>query len=289
MARILVIGGDGMLGHQLLQHLASKHDVHVTLRRPLGDYRAHRLFDSTNASDGVDVRNLSAVQKVFDKVCPEVAINAAGIVKQRGEAAEAIPSIEINALFPHRLARICQDAGTFLIHYSTDCVFSGRKGEYTEDDLPDPIDLYGRSKLLGEPTSDYAVTLRTSMIGPELSRTHGLLEWFLLQQDTIRGYRRAVFSGLTTLEHARIVGRLLEKRPRPSGLYHVSAQAISKYDLLCKFGAHFRSKVTIVPDETVVINRSLDSTRFRRLLDYQPPTWERMLAELSGADEKVQP
>lgn len=278
--RILIIGGDGMLGHQLLRHLGAQHEVRATLRRPLDEYPAG-LFSPANAVGGIDVRDAMAVRGVLTSFRPDAVVNAAGIIKQRDEANAAIASIEVNALFPHRLAALCRAAGAYLVHYSTDCVFSGSKCAYTESDAPDPVDLYGRSKLLGEPTGEGCLTLRTSMIGPELSRKTGLLEWFLAQKGSVPGYRRAVFSGLTTLEHARIVERVLERPPRISGLYHVSGEAIAKYDLLRMIARHFALATEVLPDDAVVIDRSLDSSRFRAAFGYRPPSWEEMIAELA--------
>lgn len=280
--RILVIGGDGMLGHQLLRELSARHDVQATLRRPLEAYAGFGLFNERNAVGNVDVRDMDSIRKILDRFKPDAVVNAAGIVKQRGEAAEAIPSIEINGLFPHRLAQACANAGARLVHYGTDCVFSGRRGGYAEADIPDPVDLYGRSKLVGEVGGPGCMTLRTSMIGFELSRKHGLLEWFLSQAGAAPGYRRAVFSGLTTPEHARIVELVLAKGGDLSGIYQVSAEPISKYELLCMIAEEFRLNVRVEPDDRVVIDRSLDSSRFRRTFGYTPPTWQTMLAELAA-------
>lgn len=284
--RILIIGGDGMLGHQLLRELGARHEVRVTLRRPLADYASLGLFNAANSAAGVDVRDADAMRNEIARFRPDAVVNAAGVVKQRGEASEAIPAIEINALFPHRLAQACAEAGAYLVHFSTDCVFSGRKGGYGESETPDPVDLYGRSKLLGELSGAGCITLRTSMIGPELSRKHGLLEWFLSQRGTVQGYRRAVFSGLTTPEQARIVERVLQKMPRASGTYHVSAQPISKYELLRMVATEFRVDTRIAPDDAVAIDRSLDSSRFRAEFGYAPPSWQQMVAELASLMRK---
>jgi dTDP-4-dehydrorhamnose reductase len=285
--RILIIGGDGMLGHQVLKTLAPRHDVVATVRLPLDAYAAFPLYTPANTLSGLDVRKAEGVRAALREFRPDAVVNAAGIVKQRGEASEAIPAIEINALFPHRLAEMCAQAGAYLVHFSTDCVFSGKKGGYSEGDAPDPVDLYGRSKLLGELFGPGCVTLRTSMIGPELSRKHGLLEWFLSQKGTVPGYRRAVFSGLTTPEQARIVERVLEKNPRMSGTYHVSAEPISKYELLRMIAREFHLDTRIEADDKVTIDRSLDSSRFRRDFGYTPPSWHAMVAELVALAESA--
>jgi dTDP-4-dehydrorhamnose reductase len=280
--RILILGGDGMLGHQLLRHLEPRHEVTVTLRRPLNAYREHGLFRAGNSIAEVDARDWPTVEAALDTVDPEAVVNCIGIVKQRDEAKSAIPSIEVNALFPHRLLAACGAAGRRLVHVSTDCVFSGREGGYSEDDVPDPVDLYGRSKLLGEVASPPGLTLRTSIIGRELARKTGLVEWFLAQTGTIRGFRRAIYSGVTTREMARIVERVLADHSELSGVWHIASQPISKYDLLLLL-AHLldRHELEIVPDDDFLCDRSLDGSRFAAATGYRAPAWPEMLAELA--------
>jgi len=280
--RVLILGGDGMLGHRLLRQFAHEHETRVTLHRELGAYARFGLFDRRNAADQVDVRDAGRVAAVIADFRPQAVINAAGIVKQRPEAGEADLSNEVNALFPHRLARMCREHAARLVHLSTDCVFSGEKGNYAESDPPDPVDVYGRSKLEGEVTEPGAITLRTSMIGPELDRKTGLVEWFLAQKGkTIKGWRKAIFSGFTTAELARLIDMLLTRHPAAHGLYHASSAPISKFDLLTRLNRRLGHGVTIVPDDTVVCDRSLDSTRLREAFGYAPPSWDAMLDELA--------
>lgn len=279
--RILVIGGDGMLGHRLLADLLATHETRVTLRRPVAEYAARGLFSDANAYGGIDVRDEAALRRAVGVFRPDAVVNAAGVIKQRGDSADAIGCIEVNALFPHRLARLCAEHEAYLVHYSTDCVFSGRSGRYSEKDFPDPVDLYGRSKLLGEPEAANCITLRTSMVGFELGRSTGLLEWFLSQKGRVQGYRRAVFSGLTTIEHARIVKIILAQQQRKTGLYHVAADPISKFDFLCMVKRHLKLATDIASDDSVVIDRSLDASRFRQDFGYSPPTWDHMVGELA--------
>jgi len=280
--RILILGGDGMLGHQLLKSLAPRHETRVTLRRDLDDYAKYGLFDVTNSYAGIDVRSIERLAEVIADFCPEVVINAVGIVKQRPTAKESIPSLEINALLPHRLAVLCRAASARLIHLSTDCVFSGKAGNYREDAPSDAEDLYGRTKFLGEVHDSCCLTLRTSIIGYELSRKKSLIEWFLAQQGRVRGFTKAVYSGFTTLEMSRIIERLLIEHPQASGLYQVSSDPISKFYLLTIFRDRLGKDIEIVPDDSFVCDRSLDSSRFRREFEYAPPAWETMLAELAG-------
>jgi dTDP-4-dehydrorhamnose reductase len=278
--RILILGGDGMMGHQLFKHLRHLYDVRVTLRQDLSAYLAFGLFDEGSSYTGIDVRSIERVKKVLDDFQPHVVVNAAGIVKQRSAAKESIPSLEINALFPHRLSLLCKAIGARMVQFSTDCVFSGRKGNYQESDPSDAEDLYGKTKYLGEVQDKACITLRTSIIGKELSRKLGLLEWFFAQSGVVPGYNRAIFSGFTTLEMNRIIERILVDYPEKEGLYHVSSEPISKFDFLTLIKEKMGLATEIIADETVQYDRSLDSTRFRKEFNYTPPTWEEMVEEL---------
>jgi len=280
--KILILGGDGMLGHRLMKHFSSTgHEVRVTLRQGLSAYREFGLFRAENAYAETDVRSSDLVAELFAQWRPEAVVNAVGIVKQRPTAKELIPSIEINALFPHKLAELCKASGARMIHVSTDCVFSGRKGHYQEDDPSDAEDLYGKTKYLGEVHDSHCLTLRTSMIGRELSRKQGLLEWLLSQRGSVQGYKNALFSGFTTLELSRIIDKILAEYPEKGGLYHVSSEPISKFDLLTLIRRKMGLRVEIIPVEEPRLDRSLDSTRFRSEFNYTPPTWEEMIEELS--------
>ena len=282
--RILVLGGDGMLGHALLEELGPRHQVWATLHRDRPSYAAHAALFRERALYRIDVRQHAALRRALAAARPEAVVNAVGLVKQRAEVKDAVAAVELNALFPHRLARLCGEVGARLVHFSTDCVFSGLRGRYAETDLPDPVDLYGRSKLLGEPSGAACLTLRTSMIGLELSRRSGLVEWFLAQRGPVRGYRRAVFSGLTTRELARAVERLLEKAGGPSGLYHLAAEPISKHELLARLSARLgRKDVELIPDDEVVCDRSLDGRALAALTTYRVPSWDAMLDELAAS------
>jgi dTDP-4-dehydrorhamnose reductase len=278
--RILILGGDGMLGHQLLAHFAPRHEVRVTLRQPLESYASYRLFHPENAYGGIDLRSPDSLRPVLAAFGPEAVVNAAGIMKRRLDSEEPIPNLEINALLPHRLVLLCAPIRARLIHVSTDCVFSGRKGNYTETDVPDEADLHGRTKALGEVRAPNCVTLRTSFIGRELKRKTALLEWFLAQTGSIRGFRKAIFSGFTTLEMGRIIELLLTRFPAGGGLYHVSSEPLSKFDLLGLIKRRLGLAIEILPDDEFVCDRSLDSSRFRSEFGYRPPEWPAMADEL---------
>jgi len=278
--RILILGGDGMLGHQLFKQLKNSHDVRVTLRQDLAVYKKFMLFSTKNTYPDIDVRSPGKLSEVLADFHPDAVVNAIGIVKQLPEASESIPSIEINALFPHRLALLCKNINARMIHLSTDCVFSGKKGNYRESDTSDPDDLYGRTKFLGEVTQKHCLTLRTSMFGQELSRKKNLLEWFLAQKETVHGYKKFVFSGFTTLELSRVIENMILIFPDASGIYHVSSDPISKYDLLSLIKTRLKLPIEIIPDESFACDRSLNSSKFRQEFNYNPPSWEEMIDEL---------
>jgi dTDP-4-dehydrorhamnose reductase len=282
--RVLILGGDGMLGHQLLKSWSGRHDVTVTVHGPLGAYADSGLFTAANTRDNIDATNLSAIGEIIRDVAPQAVINCIGIVKQRPLAKTAVSSILINSLLPHQLLELCAEHRARLVLMSTDCVFSGRRGAYRETDTPDPVDLYGRSKLLGEVLDAPGLTLRTSIIGLELRRFTSLVEWFLAQRGRIHGYRRAIYSGFTTEEMARIIERVLLDHPDLSGVWQVASAPINKFDLLVKLaGILGRQDVEIEPDDEFVCDRSLLADAFETRTGYQPPSWDTMLEELAGA------
>lgn len=281
--RILVLGGDGMLGHQLLKQLSSRHTMAVTLRQDKSCYDAFSLFSDDNSFFGIDVRNIDRVTEVMAQFKPDAVVNCVGIIKQRPSAKQSILSLEINALLPHRLAVLCRLAGARLVHMSTDCVFSGTKGNYLESDASDARDLYGRSKFLGEVEDESCITLRSSIIGHELSRKSSLLEWVLAQEGTVKGYKKAIFSGFTTIEMSRIIERVLVVETEAHGVFQVSSDPIDKYYLLLLIKKYLHSSIEVVSDYSVQVDRSLNSSRFRELFGYTPPSWPEMIAELANA------
>jgi dTDP-4-dehydrorhamnose reductase len=279
--KVLVLGADGMLGHQVVQRLTHSHEVVAIVRKPPTP-KVTAALKGARLITGVDVR-LSRVLDLVVEERPGFVVNAAGIVKQREAAADPVESIQVNGLFPHQLADACRQAEARLIQISTDCVFSGLRGNYREKDIPDPVDLYGRTKLVGEVSGPGCLTIRTSMIGLELANFSSLIEWFLHQQRPVSGFRQARWNGLTTIELARLIDRLVKDHPDLTGVWHVSGQTLSKYDLLATLTVMLGRDVELVPDDKVVIDRSLNSDRFRSAVGYDPPSREVMLAELAAA------
>jgi dTDP-4-dehydrorhamnose reductase len=285
--RILILGGDGMLGHQLVASLAPDHEVIATLRQGPEAYRRHAAaLAPARCLFAVDVRDTARLQSVIVDHRVDAIVNAVGIVKQRDAAKEAVVSLQVNALLPNLLAQWCAELGIRLIHFSTDCVFSGRKGMYRDDDPADADDLYGRTKFLGEVGGPGCVTMRTSIIGLELSRKSSLIEWFLAQRGVVNGFTGAIYSGFTTLEAARIVDHVLRRHPDRNGIYNVSSEPISKFDLLSMIRERLGLAVEIVPDHDFRCDRSLDSSRFRSEFGYTPRSWPAMVDELCAQIER---
>jgi dTDP-4-dehydrorhamnose reductase len=225
----------------------------------------------------VDIRVDSAAEKAILEVRPDIVINCIGVIKQLSDAEDPLVVIPVNAEFPHRLAALCSIAGCRMVHISTDCVFDGRKGNYVESDNVSATDLYGLTKYLGEVAYEHTVTLRTSIIGHEIGSRHGLVEWFLSQSGSVAGFAGALFSGLPAIELARIIHRHAVENPNLSGVYHVSSARISKYDLLGLIAERYRKTIVIKKDDSVKMDRSLDSTRFRLATGYQPPDWPELI------------
>jgi len=280
--RLLILGGSGMLGHQLWRGLHAQHDTWVTLRRPVADFAVHNLFDEAKAIQFDDITDDTALERALGQAKPEAVINCVGLIKQRDEASDEALTLRVNAEFPHRLAKRCGEAGARLIHFSTDCIFAGTKGNYTESDPSDAADLYGQSKHQGEVADAHSATLRTSVIGHELATNLALLDWFLSQRgQAISGFTKAIYSGFTTLEMARIVDRILTQHPALSGVWHVASDPISKFALLQLCREKLGWEGVIEPNDEFVCDRSLNADRFNQATGYTPPSWEAMISELA--------
>lgn len=279
---ILVFGSAGMFGHVLHRTLAERHRVFGTVRSAESAATLAGHVRSDSLISEVSARCLDRVRTVFEEVKPAVVINCIGILKRVTPAIGTLDYLEANAVFPHHLHQLCQSWNSRLIHISTDCVFSGKKGNYVEDDLPDAIDIYGVTKRLGEVTGLKCTTLRTSMIGYELSHKSGLLEWLLSQRGgRVRGYARALFSGWTTLALSRVIISLIEDFPELNGLWHVAAQPISKYDLICKLNERLSLGISIDHDEEFICDRRLNGERFRNVTGLGSPTWDEMIDDMA--------
>ena len=279
--KVLVLGASGMLGNALLRFFAGSNGYSVagTVRsEAVLRYLPHDLC--RHVVTGVDVEDSAGLENVFTAVRPDVVVNCVGVVKQLADSEDPLVAIPINSLLPHRLARLCQSAGARLIQISTDCVFRGAKGMYREEDSADAQDLYGRSKLLGEVDQPHALTLRTSLIGRELASAHSLVGWFLAQEGSVKGYERAIFSGMPTVELARVMRDFIIPHPDLHGVYHIAAGPISKYELLKLVASVYEKQIRIIPDRDFVIDRSLSGERFQAATGYVAPDWPDLIRRM---------
>lgn len=281
MTRVMVCGGAGMLGHKLCQRFAARFETLATVRRLDRHLLELPCFNGVEIVAGVEVDDASGLKAVLERFRPDVVVNAIGLIKQKAGRAETSGYESVNAKFPHLLSEMARGVGARYIGISTDCVFSGGRGGYREIDDPDAEDPYGRSKAMGEVSEGNSLTLRTSLIGRELKGRSGLVEWFLSNKGgSVRGFRNAVFSGFPTVAFADILTSIIEDHPQLSGLYHVSADPISKFDLLKLIGSHFDAGISVEEDVDLRIDRSLDSTRFRVATGFRPPPWDELIRHM---------
>lgn len=277
--RVLILGVTGMLGNAVHTYFSEdpKYQVWGALRSDNG----RRYFPEASQAklfSGVDVLDLDVLTNLMLKIRPHVVINCVGLIKQLADANDPLTALPLNSMLPHRLSKLCELAGVRLVHISTDCVFSGRKGSYSESDISDAEDLYGKSKYIGElREAPHAITLRTSIIGHELSSNNALIDWFLSQEDEVKGYAKAIFSGLPTIELARVIKDYVLPNRELNGLYHVAAKPIDKLSLLRLVSEVYEKDISIHPDDAVRIDRSLDASRFYQASGYVAPEWPELI------------
>lgn len=284
--KILVLGATGMLGHRLffgLDELGYK---------VMGCMRENNLAkepfshwpifaDKSKVIPGLDGYDLPRLRQLLLAVRPDIIINCIGVIKQREEGKSSVSCIALNALLPHVLEEIVSEWNGWLINFSTDCVFKGDQGGYSEDDASDAEDWYGRTKHMGEVRGPHALTLRTSIIGRELRGHRSLVDWFLKQAGgTVKGFARVIYSGITTREMVNVIHLLLSQNNKIRGLYHVASEPINKYDLLCLLRSNMGLNINILRDETIFLDRSLKSEQFQKLTGYKAPSWPEMICNL---------
>ena len=286
MTKILILGAAGMLGHKLCQRLPGQgYEVVATVRQTRERYAPYKeVFGQTRLVEGIDAMDSESLAALVKKEKPFAVVNCVGLIKQHRDAENRLLAVALNSYLPHRLDAHCADDGARLVHFSTDCVFSGHKGQYRESDLSDAEDVYGRSKYLGEtegPAGD-AVTLRSSIIGRELiGPKHGLFEWFLGQRGKrIGGFTKAIYTGFTTIEMARIVAKVLAAQKPLRGVYQVASAPISKFDLLALLREIGGYPVEIDANREFACDRSLVMNRFTEETGYVAPAWKPMLEEM---------
>lgn len=276
--KILIIGANGMLGSAVLRVMAENTSYKVfgsirstSTKQHLPDQKSIQILS------GIDAEQHDSLVNLLDYVRPDVVVNCIGIIKQKEMVSDPLVALPINSIFPHRLARLCKMVEARLIHISTDCVFSGLRGNYIESDPVDARDLYGISKAIGEVTYPYTITLRTSIIGHELYSSNSLLEWFLLQENKCKGYRKAIFSGLPTVILAAIIRDYVIPNQDLTGLYHVASEPVNKYELLKMVAKVYKKSIEIIPDDQIVIDRSLNASRFQNVTGFLAPSWPKMI------------
>lgn len=272
-----------MLGHKLVQLLSDKHDVYCSIRGSLEPLAQYDILKRGRVVEDLDVRNFECVRGTIEVCRPEVVVNATGVVKQLLSSRDVIDTLTINSIFPHKLAELSSSYGFRLITVSTDCVFAGTLGSYTEDSVPDAADLYGQSKHWGEIDRDNCVTIRTSIIGRELSSSHGLLEWLISHRGgKVCGYSKAIFSGFPTLIFADIIDDIIQRHRGLAGIFHVSSDPISKFELLTKINNKLELGVEIAEDADLAIDRSLNSSKYRQMTGFSPLMWDEMIEQMAA-------
>jgi dTDP-4-dehydrorhamnose reductase len=281
--KIIILGASGMIGHKIFEVLSGYDDFDVygtvTTKNSFGGCLP--LILEPKIREGIYADKIETIENLIELYNPDLFINCIGIIKQGGKGKNVVDNILINSLFPHRLTEICEKNNKKLITFTTDCVFDGQKGNYKDNNLPTCHDVYGMSKFLGEVTdSKNTLTLRTSIIGHELVSNVSLLDWFLSQQDLVKGYQKAIFSGFTTLEFSKLLAEKIIPNEGLCGLYQISVNPISKLDLLKIITDVYKKDVNIVPDKSIKIDRSLNSDILRKKIDYQPPKWEDLVFDM---------
>jgi dTDP-4-dehydrorhamnose reductase len=286
--KVLILGGSGMLGHKLIHSWQQKFEVWATLRQPLARFNRFDFYNSHRTFENIRAEKFDDVSRVLTDIKPDVVVNCIGIIKQLKESKNIISTLELNALFPHRLALACESLGSRLITLSTDCVFKGQKGDYKENDLADATDLYGKSKHLGEVSSEHALTIRTSIIGRELDSAHSLVEWFLSNEGKkIKGFRKAIYTGFPTVVLADILALIIQNKPKLNGLWHISSEPINKFSLLELIRQAFKCNIEIESDDDFIIDRSLNSEKFQKETGFCAPSWEQMIQKMADDSSSI--
>ena len=280
--KVMILGANGMLGHKLYETLMRTTDVMGTIKGNFSEIEKYGFYTESHILPKINVLDIATITAVIKQNKPDVLLNCVGIIKQLKETKDVMLNIQINSLLPHQLFQMCHSTGIRFIHISTDCVFSGNKGGYKEDDTSDAEDIYGKTKYLGEVNEDGALTIRTSIVGRELSSSNGLGEWLISNIGCeVRGFTNAIFTGFPTIHFANIINDIIINYPHLSGLYHVSSEPISKYKLLTMIYDQMNLNFNVLKYQDRYCDRSLDSSLFRNITYFKPLTWEQMIVEFT--------
>lgn len=287
--KILILGANGMIGHRVLLEANSQFgtEVYGATRRSLDVFLGNKAFGS-NLVENIDVLDWASLENLLHSIRPDVIVNAVGLTLRREKISDLSYAMEINSLYPHKLSNWAAANKSRVIHFSTDCVFGGESGHYTELSLPTAKDNYGKTKFLGEITNNSSLTLRFSCIGQELDVKSELLEWFLAQKGkAIRGFTRAMYSGVTSLVVARETCRIISDFKDLTGLYQISSEPISKYDLLLLAKKHFNIDIKIEAFEGFISDKTLVSEKYSAKTGFKCQSWEAMMQELAN-DKRIE-
>lgn len=272
-----------MLGHKAVQILNNKFDVYATIKTDFRAVERFGIFEKAKTFCNADAENHDTLKNIIADLKPQIVFNAVGIIKQSESSKNVVKTLTINSIFPHRLAEYAAETGAKVITVSTDCVFRGDKGNYKETDISDATDLYGKSKNLGELYAEHCLTLRTSIIGREISGARSLVEWFLSNRGgRVKGFTNAVYSGFPTIVFVELIADLITNRPELNGLYHVASRPIDKYGLIRLINEKFDADIEIEPFDGFYIDRSLNSERFQNETGFAPADWETMIERMAG-------
>jgi len=276
--KIYILGISGMLGSKLFQEFLKKN---YKVRGYSRTVPKKFLKYKTKIDSNINIENITKLKKKIIKFRPKFIINCIGVIKQKIIKSDEKKIFYINSVLPHEINKISKIINSRLIHFSTDCVFDGKKGNYNENDLPNADDIYGMSKAFGEVNSNNALTIRTSIIGHELGSKNSLLEWFLhLDKKECYGFTDAYFSGLPTIEIFNFIEKFIIKNKKINGIYNLSASKISKYSLLKKISKIYSKKIKIIKNNDLKIDRSLNSKKIKKLINYKSPSWDNLIKNM---------
>ena len=277
--KILILGADGMIGHKIAHSLYQDFDLILTSRKKIS-------IESIGVNSGKFIYHDFLNNMTYDllnKIMPDVVINCVGITTRRGIKDSYNNTILLNSKLPHSLDSWVKSNSKKLIHFSTDCVFSGTKGNYLDNDIPDANDLYGETKSAGEIDSGNTLNIRCSMIGRELFNFTELFEWLNMNKNKkIEGFSNVIYSGITTVRMGKIIHYILKHKLNLSGIYNISSVPISKYDLLVKLSNAFSLNVQIEENTDNKSNKVLISKKFTEITGIYPPNWDDLISEFKG-------
>jgi len=280
--KILILGAGGMLGHKLYQTLSKTYDdVIPVFRKNKEHYHKFNLYKPEKMIGNTDVTDQSKLLAVLNSVKPDIICNCIGKTTRKINSEDSQSVIYLNSFLPHFISKWSSENNSYFIHFSTDCVFSGKNGPYKPNDFRDSRDLYGLSKILGETNSKYGLTIRTSIVGREIENQTEFFEWiFSSKNKSVSGYKNVFYSGVTTNYLSEVVAQLITKDSKSHGLLQVASPPISKLNLIKKVNSLFGLGMKINTDASKVSNKILSPVKFTITSGIKTQTWDEMLNTL---------